>query len=159
METIESLSTHAQISVQISVLACLQDSYYFYIRDDNTSSLQSIGKKTSKELTLPQEKTVLFKAERVVSLQMRNFSAALPSTERMGSRNCCGADSQVTGPFLLPHSSSSCTLGSSIPGPGCQPVGAATPSSSQSLLAPSQRAHSGLIESFPRLGLAGEPFA
>lgn len=82
----ESLYTHAQISVQVRrVLACLQDSYYFYIRDDNTSSLQSIGKKTSKELTLPQEKTVLLKAERAVSLQMRNFRAVLlPSAERMG---------------------------------------------------------------------------
>lgn len=54
-------------------------------RDDDATCLQSMGKKTSKELTLPQEKTVFFKAARVVLLQLRNFSAViLPSAERMG---------------------------------------------------------------------------
>lgn len=47
--------------------------------------IQSIGRKTSKELTLPQEKSVLYKAARVASLQPRKFSAELlPSAERMG---------------------------------------------------------------------------
>lgn len=39
-------------------------------RDDGAASLQSIGKKTSKELALPQEKTVFFKAAGIVSLQL-----------------------------------------------------------------------------------------
>lgn len=74
-----------------------------YKRDDDAASLQSIGKKTSKELTLPQEKTVSLRSVGMVSLQLGSFSAVLLlSAGRMAQPQELQGCSWVTRLFSLP---------------------------------------------------------
>lgn len=91
-----------------------------YKRDDNALSIQSIGRKISKELTLPQEKTVFFRVAGMVSLQLRGFSAVLlQSAGRMAQPQELQGCSQVTRLLSLLHCfSCHCPLGSSwLPSP------------------------------------------
>lgn len=74
-----------------------------YKRDDDAASLQSLGKKISKEMTFPQEKTVFFKGAGVVSFQVRSFSALLLlSAGRMAQPQEQQGCSQITRLFSLP---------------------------------------------------------